>query len=51
MDSKSGRDLVLSAGEARALRDEMVKFLMDAHEDKLNKQPEVIEVQISGGKW
>lgn len=51
MDSRSSRDLVLSASEARALRDEIVKFLLDNYEEKLNKQPEVIEVQISGGKW
>lgn len=51
MDSRSNRDLVLSAGEARALRDEIVKFLLDNHEQQLNKQPEIVEVQISGGKW
>lgn len=51
MDSRSSRDLVLAASEARALRDEIVKFLLDNYEEKLNKQPEVIEVQISGGKW
>jgi hypothetical protein len=51
MDSRSNRDLVLPAAEARALRDEIVKFLLDNHEEKLNKQPEVIGVQISGGRW
>lgn len=51
MDSRSSRDLVLSAQEARTLRDEIVRFLLESHEHKLNKQPEVIEVQISGGRW
>jgi hypothetical protein len=51
MDSRSGRDLVLSSQEARLLRDEIVKFLLDNKEQQLTKQPENIEIQINGGRW
>jgi hypothetical protein len=51
MDSRSGRDLVMPALEARALRDEIVKLLLDKTQEQLNKQPETIEVQVSGGRW
>ena len=51
MDSRSSRDLVLSAQDARLLRDEIMKILADRVETQLNKQPETIEVQINGGRW
>lgn len=51
MDSRSGRDLVLSSQEARLLRDEIVAFLLESKQEQLNKQPETIEIQVNGGRW
>lgn len=58
MDSRSSRDLVLPATEARALRDELAKLLVDKVEahaaavvSKSTVADSIIELQISGGKW
>lgn len=57
MDARSGRDIILSAGEARQLRDEIFKLLIDKTEDKLRqkvKNPEPQDsgnINISGGRW
>ncbi len=51
MDSKQGRDVVIPAQEARLLRDEIVKLLADKITENINKQPETIDVQVSGGRW
>jgi hypothetical protein len=58
MDSRSSRDLVLPATEARALRDELAKLLVDRFEaaaaaavSKPTVADSIIELQISGGKW
>lgn len=49
LDAKPGRDLVIPAVEARALRDEISKLLADKVDTQ--SQPEVIEVQVKGGGW
>jgi len=51
LDSKPGRDLVMPALEARALRDEIVKLLADRLEQQLNRPQETIEVQVTGGRF
>jgi hypothetical protein len=51
MDSKSNRDLVMTANDARLLRDEIAKLLADRAQESINKQPETIDVQVSGGRW
>jgi len=55
MESKQSRDVVLSAADARGLRDEISKLLSDLYEmssakanQKLN---EVIQVEIKGGSF
>lgn len=51
MESKSKKDLVLSNSEARLLRDDIAKLIADKLEEQLNKKEEVVQVQLSGGKW
>ena len=51
MDQNPGKNLTMPVAEARALRDEIVKLLADKLEDKLNSQPEVIEIQLGGGRF
>lgn len=50
IDSTSKRDFVMPVSEAKMLRDEIAKLLVDNLEQK-NNFPEIIEVQVSGGKF
>ena len=52
-ESKQTKDLVLPIAEARGLRDEVSKILLDLQElnSKKNSEPEVIKVEITGGKF
>lgn len=49
IEGRQGRDVVIPISEARALRDEITKLIMD-QVDKPQKD-EVIEVVVKGGKW
>lgn len=51
MESKPGRDLVLPSTEARALRDEIAKLLIDKVEAAVKPNKDVNEVQLNGGSW
>jgi|FreactcultureFD7_1027221.scaffolds.fasta_scaffold06038_4 hypothetical protein len=55
MESKQSRDVVLSANDARGLRDEISKLLTDFYElsnkMKNDKANEVIQVEIRGGSF
>jgi hypothetical protein len=53
MDSKQNRDVILPMSEARGLRDEITKLLLDLNELKDTKKIDnnVIDVQIIGGKF
>lgn len=53
MESKQGRELVISAVDARGVRDELGKLLSDLHTltTENNKPEEVIQVEIVGGKF
>ena len=50
MEGRQGRDLVMPIADARALRDEITKLLLDQHTSPVNTN-EVIEVVMKGGKW
>lgn len=50
MDSRHHRDLILSASQARMLRDEIAKLLADKVYS-MKSEPETIKMEISGGKW
>ena len=52
MEGKQGRDVVLPISDARALRDEITKLLLDQREIKPTQQAnEVVQVEIKGEKW
>ncbi len=52
-ESKQGKDVVIPIHEARGLRDELAKLLIDRVEKNNMKEstPEVIEIQVVGGKF
>lgn len=50
-ESKNSKDVVLPILEARGLRDELAKLLLDLRENnKVQEQP-VIEVRMKGGTF
>ena len=54
LESKQSRDLIMPASDARGLRDELAKLLADLNEAKESRptsSPDVIEVEIVGGKF
>ena len=54
LESKQSRDLIMPATDARGLRDELAKLLADlneAKEAKTTNSPNIIEVEIVGGKF
>lgn len=52
-ESKQTKDIVIPISEARGLRDEICKLLSDLHElnSKSKSEPEIIKVEITGGKF
>lgn len=51
MDQNPGKSLVLPIQEARQLRDEIIKLLADKLEEKINAPQEVIQIEVTGGKF
>jgi hypothetical protein len=54
MEGKQGRDVVLPITEARALRDEITKLLLDQRESTpvpSQKDNEAIQLEVKGGRW
>lgn len=52
MEGKQGRDVVLPISDARALRDEITKLLLDQRETSTTQQTnEVVQVEMKGEKW
>jgi hypothetical protein len=53
IENKQGKDVVIPVAEARGLRDELAKLLVDryANTDEKKNIPDVIEVEIIGGKF
>lgn len=49
LEGRSAKDLVMPLSDARQVRDELIKLLLDVKtvEDK----DQVIEVVVKGGKW
>jgi hypothetical protein len=50
MEGRQAREVVLPMTDAKGLRDEVLKVLLDQRE-QTNTQPEVIEVVMNGNKW
>ena len=53
IENKQGKDVVIPVAEARGLRDELAKLLVDRYANTEEKKniPDVIEVEIIGGKF
>lgn len=53
METKQGKDVIIPIGEARGLRDELSKLLVDNYEllqNKVSVEP-VFQVEINGGRF
>jgi hypothetical protein len=50
MEGRGAREVVLNITDAKELRDEITKLLLDQRESQSNST-EVIEVVMRGGKW
>ena len=52
VEGRSGRDVIIPIAEAKALRDEITKLLIENKNLSSNTKPDdVIEVQMIGKKW
>lgn len=53
IESRQGKDVVIPLSDARGLRDELAKLLVDHYESTEGKQntSEVIQVELVGGKF
>ena len=49
MEGRQGKDVIIPIADARALRDEITKLLLDQR--STNVPTEVVEVVMKGGKW
>jgi hypothetical protein len=49
IEGRQAREVVLTLSDAKELRDEIMKILLDNRE--YNKEPETINVVMQGGKW
>lgn len=50
LEGRQAREVILPMSDAKGLRDEVLKILLDQREQK-NTQSEVIEVVMNGNKW
>ena len=51
VEGRVGKDLVMPLADARALRDELSKLLADNLQLLSSKEEEVIQVEVTGGKF
>ena len=53
IEGKQGRDVVIPISEARGLRDELIKLLVDNYEllQNTNKVEPVFQVEMNGGRF
>jgi hypothetical protein len=51
IESRQGRDVIIPLSDARILRDELAKLLIDMHGTKKNSPEEVIQIQMTGGTF
>ena len=51
MEGRQGRDVIMPIADARALRDEITKLLLDQRESVPTKTNEVVEVVMKGSAW
>lgn len=51
LESKKTNEVVLSMVDARGLRDEIAKLLIDLNDMQGDKKEEIVQIQITGGKF
>lgn len=53
IETRQGKDVVLPIADARGLRDELSKLLMDLYDDSKTKTAieEVVKVEVRGGSF
>lgn len=51
IEGRQGKDVVIPISEARGLRDELAKLLVDRVDEAKNVTPEIIQVEVVGGKF
>lgn len=51
MEGRQGKDIILPISEARYLRDEISKLLLELHDRNISKRNEVIQVEVKGGSF
>ena len=51
IESRQGRDVIIPLSDARILRDELAKLLIDMHGTKKDSPEEVIQIQMTGGTF
>ena len=50
-EGRQGKDIVIPISEARGLRDELAKLLVDRIDNAKDATPEIIQVEVVGGKF
>jgi hypothetical protein len=48
-EGRQAREVIMTLNDAKELRDELLMILLDQRENV--KEPETIQVVMSGGKW
>ena len=48
LESKKTKDMILSISEARFMRDEIIKLLMDLHEQGKKTRQDPVQIEIKG---
>lgn len=53
LEGKNSRDIVLPISDAKGLRDDIAKLLLDLHDSKKidNKDTDVIKIDVKGGSF
>lgn len=51
LESTKTKDLVLPLSEARLLRDEIAKLLLDLHNKPVDKSNDTIKIEVQGGSF
>lgn len=51
MEARQAREIILPMSDAKELRDEIAKLLVDKRESTGSNSNEKIEIVMNGGKW
>jgi len=51
MESRQNKDLVMPMVDARGLRDELAKILVDQYDTRKEQKDAVIQVEVKGGSF